>query len=576
MPLDDAKVYALFSRGQTEAVFQFESRGMQGMLRDAKPSRLEDLIALNALYRPGPMDLIPSFVARKHGRETIEYPHPLVAEMLSETYGIMVYQEQVMQTAQILGGYSLGGADMLRRAMGKKNAEEMAKQRAIFREGAAKNAIDEKKADEIFDLMEKFAGYGFNKSHAAAYSLLAYHTGWLKVHYTAEFFCANMTVEMDDTDKLKVLWEDAQKMGMVFEAPDVNRGFHRFEPITDQSIRYGLGAIKGTGQQAIEAIVAAREGRGEGPNGSERGPFKSLFDFCRRVDRARLNKRTVEALIKAGAFDSLHLNRAEVMASVERAFDFAAAQQANANQGGLFDMLGGDDQGSSTQEPELVATTPWGVKERLTLEKTAIGFYFSGHLFDELAPEVRRFARTTMADVKESRDPVILAGIVSDLRMINGQRGKVAIFRLDDNTAAPEVSVDEHLINQHRSLLKDDELIIVQATAQPDRFSGGLRIKVQAIWDLAAARCRFGKFLRVAVNGQAPAIAQLVREFPPKREVTEQGELLRGLPVRLAVLREGAQCELQLDDRALFFPTDAALASWMAQAHQQRAEIVFD
>ncbi len=269
VPLDDAKVYALFSRGQTEAVFQFESRGMQGMLRDAKPSRLEDLIALNALYRPGPMDLIPSFVARKHGRETIEYPHPLVAEMLSETYGIMVYQEQVMQTAQILGGYSLGGADMLRRAMGKKNAEEMAKQRAIFRDGAAKNNIDEKKADEIFDLMEKFAGYGFNKSHAAAYSLLAYHTGWLKVHYTAEFFCANMTVEMDDTDKLKVLWEDAQKMGMVFEAPDVNRGFHRFEPITDQSIRYGLGAIKGTGQQAIEAIVAAREGRGEGPNGSE-------------------------------------------------------------------------------------------------------------------------------------------------------------------------------------------------------------------------------------------------------------------------------------------------------------------
>jgi DNA polymerase-3 subunit alpha len=576
VPLDDPKVYALFSRGQTEAVFQFESRGMQGMLRDAKPSRLEDLIALNALYRPGPMDLIPSFVARKHGREPIEYPHPLVAEMLSETYGIMVYQEQVMQTAQILGGYSLGGADMLRRAMGKKNAEEMAKQRAIFRDGAAKNAIDEKKADEIFDLMEKFAGYGFNKSHAAAYSLLAYHTAWLKVHHTAEFFCANMTVEMDDTDKLKVLWEDAQKMGMSFEAPDVNRSFYRFEPITDQSIRYGLGAIKGTGQQAIEAIVAAREGRGEGPNGSESGPFTSLFDFCRRVDRSRLNKRTVEALIKAGAFDSLHLNRAEVLASVERAFDFAAAQQANANQGGLFDMLGADDQGSSTQEPELVPTTPWGVKERLTLEKTAIGFYFSGHLFDEVAPEVRRFARTAMADVKEGRDPVILAGIVSDLRMINGQRGKVAIFRLDDKTAAPEVSVDEHLINQHRALLKDDELLIVQATAQPDRFSGGLRIKVQAIWDLAAARCRFGKFLRVAVNGQAPAIAQLVREFPPKRELTEQGELLRGLPVRLAVLREGAQCELQLDDRALFFPTDAALASWMAQAHEQRVEIVFD
>ena len=577
VPLDDKAVYALFSRGQTEAVFQFESRGMQGMLRDAKPSRLEDLIALNALYRPGPMDLIPSFVARKHGREVIEYPHPLVAEMLSETYGIMVYQEQVMQTAQILGGYSLGGADMLRRAMGKKKAEEMAEHRAIFRAGAAKNAISEEKADEVFDLMEKFAGYGFNKSHAAAYSLLAYHTGWLKVHYTAEFFCANMTVEMDDTDKLKVLVEDAQKMGIVFEAPDVNRGVHRFEPITDKSIRYGLGAIKGTGQQAIDAIVAAREGRGEGPNGGESGPFKSLFDFCRRVDRQRLNKRTVEALIKAGAFDSLHLNRAEVLASVEVAFDFAAASVANANQGGLFDMMGGDDDhGSSTQEPELVPTTPWGVKERLSLEKTAIGFYFSGHLFDEVQREVRRFARTELADVKESRDPVILAGIVTDFRVINGQRGKLALFKIDDKTAVLEVSADENLINQHRQTLKDDELIVVQAVAQPDRFSGGLRLKIQQIWDLAAARCRFGKFLRVAVNGSAPAVASLVREFPPRRELTDQGELVRGLPVRLALLRDGAQCELQLDDRALFFPTDAALASWTAQAHERRAEIVFD
>jgi DNA polymerase-3 subunit alpha len=576
VPLDDQRVYALFSRGQTEAVFQFESRGMQGMLKDAKPSRLEDLIALNALYRPGPMDLIPSFVARKHGREPIEYPHPLVADMLSETYGIMVYQEQVMQTAQILGGYSLGGADMLRRAMGKKKAEEMAEHRAIFRAGAAKNGITQEKADEVFDLMEKFAGYGFNKSHAAAYSLLAYHTAWLKVHYTAEFFCANMTVEMDDTDKLKVLFEDAQKMGLTFEAPDVNRGFHRFEPITDKSIRYGLGAIKGTGQQAIEAIVAAREGRGEGPAGHESGPFKSLFDFCRRVDRTRLNKRTVEALIKAGAFDALHLNRAEVLASVERAFDFAAAQQANANQGGLFDLMGGDDHGSSTQEPELVATTPWGVKERLTLEKTAIGFYFSGHLFDEVRREVRRFARTELADVKESRDPVILAGIVTDFRVINGQRGKLALFKLDDKTAVLEVSADENLINAHRHVLKDDELMVVQAVAQPDRFSGGLRLKIQHIWDLAAARCRFGKYLRVAVNGHAPPVAELVREFPPKREITDQGELVRGLPVRLALQRPGVQCELQLDDRALFFPTDAALASWMAQAHGQQAEIVFD
>ncbi len=567
IPLNDAATYRLFQDGKTEAVFQFESRGMQGMLRDARPTRLEDLIALNALYRPGPMDLIPSFVARKHGREEIEYPHPLVSEMLSETYGIMVYQEQVMQTAQILGGYSLGGADLLRRAMGKKKAEEMAEHREIFRAGAAKNNIPQEKADEIFDLMEKFAGYGFNKSHAAAYSLLAYHTGWLKVHYTAEFFCANMTVEMDDTDKLKVLFEDAQKMGLSFESPDVNRGAYRFEPISDKVIRYGLGAIKGSGQQAIEAIVAAREAE---------GPFTSLFDFCRRVDRSRLNKRTVEALIKAGAFDNLQLNRAALLASVERAFDFASASEANANQGGLFDMMGEDAHGSSTQEPELVETMPWGVKERLTHEKVALGFYISGHLFDEVEREVRQFVKQRVENLMDSREPQLLAGIVSDMRVINGQRGKLAIFKLDDKSAVIEATADEATINTYRNTLKDDELVIVMGKATPDRFSGGLRFSITQVWDLGQARCRFGKYLRVLVNGSAPDIARLLRDHPAKVEPSEQGELVRGMDVRLRLLREGAKAEIQLGDNAKFFPSDAALASWMAQAHQGQAQIVYE
>ena len=586
--LDDKPTYRLFQEGKTEAVFQFESRGMQGMLKDAKPTRLEDLIALNALYRPGPMDLIPSFVARKHGREPVEYPHPLVAEMLSETYGIMVYQEQVMQTAQILGGYSLGGADMLRRAMGKKKAEEMAEHRQIFRDGAAKNDINEAKADEVFDLMEKFAGYGFNKSHAAAYSLLAYHTGWLKVHYTAEFFCANMTVEMDDTDKLKVLYEDAVKMGLTFEAPNINRGRHRFEPILDKQIRYGLGAIKGTGQQAIEAIVDAREGKG--PTRVE-GPFSSLFDFCVRVDRSKLNKRCVDALIKAGAFDTLQLNRASLIESVERAFDFAAATAANANQTGLFDMGGEDDHGSSTQEPDLVQATPWGVKERLTFEKTAVGFYLSGHLFDEVALEVRRFAKRQIEDLVDTREPQLLAGIVTDFRVINGQRGKLALFKLDDKSGMIEARADEALINAHKNLLKEDELIIVMGKQQPDRFSGGMQLTVTQIWDLDQARCRFGKYLRVAVNGKAPDVARLVREFPAKIETTEQGDLIRGLAVRLAVHRPkvnagsgndavsdsvGAVAELQLGEAAKFFPTDAALAGWRAQADQGRSVIVYE
>jgi DNA polymerase-3 subunit alpha len=566
VPLDDPHTYRLFADGKTEAVFQFESRGMQGMLRDAKPSRLEDLIALNAMFRPGPMENIPSFCARKNGREDVVYPHPLLEPVLSETYGIMVYQEQVMQAAQILGGYSLGGADLLRRAMGKKKAEEMAEHRQVFRNGAAKQGIGEAKADEIFDLMEKFAGYGFNKSHAAAYSLLAYHTGWLKVHYTAEFFCANMTVEMDDTDKLKVLFEDAQKnFGLSFEPPDVNRGSYRFEPISDKVIRYGLGAVKGTGQQAIDAIVKARQ---------EGGAFKSLYDFCVRVDRTRLNKRTVEALVKAGAFDSLQLNRASLIASVDRAFDFANAAEANANQGGLFDM--GDSHAASTQEPPLVDATPWGVKERLTFEKTAIGFYLSGHLFDEVALEVRRFVKRQIDELIDTREPQLLAGIVSDFRVINGQRGKLALFKLDDKSGVIEATADEAVINAHRNLLKDDELIIVSARLQPDRFTGGFRLNVNQVWDLATARCRFGKFLLVVVNGKAPDVRRLVREFPPKRDLSEQGELVRGLNVRLAVHRDGAIAQLQLGDEARFFPSDAALASWMAQADQGTAQVVYE
>jgi len=565
IPLKDAATYQLFAKGKTEAVFQFESRGMQGMLRDAKPSRLEDLIALNALYRPGPMDLIPSFVARKNGREKVEYAHPLVESVLSETYGIMVYQEQVMQTAQILGGYTLGGADLLRRAMGKKKPEEMAEHRNIFREGAAKQNISANKADEIFDLMEKFAGYGFNKSHAAAYSLLAYHTGWLKVHYTAEFFCANMTVEMDDTDKLKVLHEDAVKLGLSFEAPDINRGNYRFEPVSNRVIRYSLGAIKGSGQQAIEAIVKARQAG---------GAFTSLFDFAVRVDRSKFNKRTVESLIKAGAFDTINLNRASLLASVDRAFDFSQSQQVNALQSGLFDSA--DTHGSSTQEPDLIQVVPWHVKERLTQEKTAVGFYLSGHLFDEVDSEVRQFAKLRLEDLIELSEPVVVAGIVSDLRQINIQRGKLTFFKLDDKSTSIEVTVDEAVFNANKHLIKDDELVILMVKAQPDRFSGGLRIQVQQAWDLAGARCRFGKYMQINVNGKLPDLDRILKDHPARVESTENGNLIRGLSVRFQLIRDGAQAQIDLGEAAKFFPTDAALAAWTSQAHQGQAQIIYD
>jgi len=572
LPLDDQRVYKLFSEGRTESVFQFESSGMQRMLKDARPTRIEDLFALNAMFRPGPMENIPSFCARKHGKEEVSYPHPLLETVLGETYGVMVYQEQVMQAAQVLGGYSLGGADLLRRAMGKKKAEEMAQHRQIFRDGAAKKDISPQVADEVFDLMEKFAGYGFNKSHAAAYSLLAYHTAWIKVHCTAEFFAANMTVEMDDTDKLRVLLLDAKTFGIEIQAPDVNRGVYRFVPVSDKSVQYGLGAIKGTGQGAIEAIVAARE----------QAAFTSLFDFCARVDRKLLNRRVLEALIKAGAFDALHPDRASMLASVGLALDWADTQAAHADQGGLFDFAdeSGDQHGASTQEPALNDAEPWSIKERLTLEKGALGFYLSGHLFDQSVDEVRRFARRRIADLMDSREPQLLAGIVSDLRVINGQRGRVAIFKLDDKSEPIEAVANEELLNANRELLKDDELIIVQGKVQPDRFSGGLRLTVAQVWDLASARCRFGKYLRVAVNGSVPPVAEVLRDFPSRRVETEQGDLTQGLTVRLQLHRSNADAsatgELDLGDAARFYPTDAALERWRAGAHQGEAVVVYE
>ncbi len=573
IPLDDPRVYKLFSDGLTESVFQFESRGMQGMLRDAKPSRLEDLIALNALYRPGPMDLIPSFVARKHGKEVVEYPHPLLEQVLSETYGIMVYQEQVMQSAQILGGYSLGGADLLRRAMGKKKAEEMAQHREIFRKGAGEQGIGQEKADEVFDLMEKFAGYGFNKSHAAAYSLLAYHTAWLKVHFTAEFYAANMTIEMDDTDKLKVLLNDAKLFGISFSAPDVNEGTWRFEPLEKKRVRYALGAVKGTGQSAVEAIVEARETGGR---------FHSFFDFCARVDRKRVNKRAVEALIKAGAFDALHADRASLVASVGLGFEFADHQVVNASQGGLFDD---GDHGSSTQEPPLAPAAPWSIKERLLLEKTAVGFFLSGHLFQQSETEVRRFCKRRIADLVDSRDPQLLAGIVSDLRFVNGQRGRVAIFKLDDQSEVIEAVANDELIEANKALFVEDELLIVQGKVQPDRFSGGLRLNVTAVWDLASARARFGRYLSLCLQGsgagQTPPLADLVKTWPAKREVGDEGlERVLGLALRLQLQRSGAQvgasAEIDLGEDGRFWPSDEALARCKALAQGGRAEIVYE
>ncbi|MBI3153791.1 MAG: DNA polymerase III subunit alpha [Burkholderiales bacterium] len=573
LPLDDPAVYKLFGDALTEAVFQFESRGMQGMLRDARPTRLEDLIALNAMFRPGPMDNIPSFCARKHGREPVTYPHPLLEPVLAETYGIFVYQEQVMQAAQLMAGYSLGGADVLRRAMGKKKAEEMAKERDKFRAGALAKGIPQAKADEVFDLMEKFAGYGFNKSHAAAYSLLAYHTAWVKVHCTAEFFAANLTIEADDTDKLQLLIDDAKLFGVTVEPPDVNRGVLRFEPLPgpegDRRIRYGLGAVKGTGAGAIEAIVRAREAG---------GAFRSLFDFCARVDRKLVGKRVAEALVKAGAFDALHAERAQALASVPLAFEWAEAQEANALQGGLFDFDdgGGIGHGSSQQEPPLAAAEPWTVRERLLQEKAALGLFLSGHLFDAAAAELRRLCPRAIADLVDSREPQLVAGVVDGLRMVSGVRGRSGFFRLDDGSASIEVGVSEPLLERYRELLRDDELLVAQVRIQPDRFNGGLRLSLQQAWDLAGARATFGRHLSLTLSGRPQAVAELVRQWPARRIASDEGELQRGLPVRLAVTRPGARAEIDLGTLGRFWPSDEALQRWRALADGGRVEVVYE
>ena len=329
--------------------------------------------------------------------------------------------------------------------------------------------------------------------------------------------------------------------------------------------------------------MAAREGRG--PT-QEAGPFTSLFDFARRVDRSRLNKRCAEALIKAGAFDTLQRNRAALVASLDRAFDFASAALANANQVGLFD-LGDDDHGSSTQEPDLVDAVPWGVRECLDHEKTAIGFYLSGHLFDAVALEVRRFAKRPIAEVADTREPQLLAGIVGDLRVINGQRGKLALFKLDDKTAVIDARADEKLLTEYKHLLVDDAFIVVLGKVQRDRFSGGMQLTVNQIWDLEQARCRFGKYLRVAVRTDlhTPDVGRLLQEFPARRETSEQGELVRGLGLRLALTCQArdasagcaaAHAELHLGEQQRFYPSDAALAAWRAQADQGQASIAYD
>ena len=577
--LDDEKAFDVLKRANTVAVFQLESRGMQGMLREAKPDRFEDIIALVALYRPGPMDLIPDFIERKHGRQKVEYPDPRIEPVLRETYGIMVYQEQVMQMAQMIGGYSLGGADMLRRAMGKKKPEEMAQHRKIFSDGAKAGGITESKANEIYDLMERFAGYGFNKSHAAAYALLAYQTAWLKAYYPAEFMAANLSLAMDDTDKVKILYDDCLVNNIRVFSPDINTGVYEFTPLRapdaapDSSIshiRYGLGAVRGTGEAAIESIVKARESG---------GPFKDLFDFCARVDRRQVNRRAIEALMRAGAFDSLYRDslpaggnlydiRSTLLASLARAIEAAEQAEASIHQVSLFEAAGEEDR----HLPELVREPIWSEKKRLQEEKNALGLCLTGHMFDAYRDETSHFIRQPLAKVTEGKDQLI-AGIITSARMLTGQRGRMMIATIDDGSAALEVTLYSEVYEPNRSWLKEDELLVAKVNVTPDKFSGGMRIVSEAVMDITGARMRFARNVHVCIDNAIDIkmlrsqinpylMANRVRDpklgaSAPAAPGSNDG--MKGLMLTAAVTTSGGACLMQFPEELRIYPDDACL-----------------
>jgi len=507
VPLDDAATYRLLSAGNTTAVFQLESRGMRDLIKRAKPDRFEDVIALVALYRPGPMDLIPDYIARKHGQSRVDYLDPRLQPILGPTYGIMVYQEQVMQIGQVIGGYTLGGADLLRRAMGKKKADEMAEQRDIFVAGAQQNGLTRSKATQLFDLMEKFAGYGFNKSHAAAYALLAYHTAYMKAHHAAAFSAANLSAVMDDTDKVRPLHEDALANGLVVVPPDVNASEYRFVPVDAKTVRYGLGAVRGTGESAINALLAARKD----------GPFKSLHEFCCRVDKRIVNRRVVEALVRAGAFDSIDTQRARLLASVGRSLEAAEQAERQASQDSLF----GESEAPRGGAHVVVEAPAWDLKQKLMEEKAALGFTLSGHLFSVYEGLLSGFPRTPLARLTASDNKVWMAGTLASLRSQMTRRGRMMVAMLDDGSAQVEVTVFNELFEKHREKLKEDALLIVAGKVQRDDFSGGLRVLAEDLLDLEGLSGRYPARLKLAMNGGADA-KRLQQMLQPYR-ATGQG-----------------------------------------------------
>ena len=499
IPLDDAASFRLLKTAETTAVFQLESRGMKDLIRRLQPDNLEDMIALVALFRPGPLEsgMVDDFINRKHGRAEVAYPHPdfqheSLKTILEPTYGVIVYQEQVMQIAQTLAGYTLGGADVLRRAMGKKKPEEMVKQRGLFEAGAISQGVEGELALKIFDLVEKFAGYGFNKSHSAAYALVSYQTLWLKTHYPAEFMAAVLTADMQNTDKIVTLVEECRQMKLPLVLPNVNVSQYTFTVDPEGQVVYGLGAIKGLGEGPVESVL---EARGSG------GPFKSLFDFCDRVDLRKVNKRALEAMIYSGALDSIGPNRPRLMASVEEAVQRADQNSRNQNAGmeDLFGEVVPDESGDVYQSSEGVRE--WSEKQRLTFEKDTLGLYLTGHPFDEYEREVRNFASNSIANLKSSRSRITVVGLVIAVRMMKNKRGQTMCFvTLDDRSARIEATLFSDTYEENREAIIKDTIVAVEGVVSLDDYSGTLKLRVSAVHSMVQARERHANRLELKVD----------------------------------------------------------------------------
>lgn len=571
IPIDDKRSFDLLQRYETTAVFQLESRGMKDLIKRLQPDCFEDMIALVALFRPGPLQsgMVDNFIERKHGKEAISYPdekwqHESLQPILEPTYGIILYQEQVMQIAQTLAGYTLGGADMLRRAMGKKKPEEMAKQRAGFEEGAVKNGVDGELAMKIFDLVEKFAGYGFNKSHSAAYALVSYQTLWLKTHFPAEFMAAVMTADMDNTDKIVTLVDECQRMGLTVIPPDVNTGRYRFSVNEDGHIVYGIGAVKGVGEGPIDAILEARD---------RDGPFRDLFDFCNRVDIKKLNKRVMEKLILSGAMDRLGPHRAALMATLEEAMR-AAEQHAKAQAVGQVDMFGVLTEEIDDVKKAFANVPHWPDKVWLEGERETLGLYLTGHPINQYSGELRRYTSGRLCDLHPtSRDTVTTAaGLVIAARSMVTKRGnKMGIFTLDDRSGRLDVTLFSEALEKYEELMQKDRILVVSGQVSFDDFSGGLKMSARELLDINDARERFARAIRISLDEQQIDD----RFFPRLCEILEPARA--GVcPVQVNYRRPGSRVRLTLGTEWRVTPTDQLIDDLRVLLGRERVELVFD